>query len=53
VRNVAGIRQPVDVAVLPLIRVDDWTPENRADKVEGVRRSFSDTLRIGRRTTNE
>ena len=32
------------LAVLPLSRVDDWTPENLADKVEAVRRSFSDTL---------
>ncbi|MET0179384.1 MAG: HAD-IB family hydrolase [Novosphingobium sp.] len=34
----------VDIAVLPPIPVDDWTKENMAEKIEGVRQRFIDTL---------
>jgi len=35
----------VDVAILPAIYTDDWTPENMEENIEGVRQQFLDTLR--------
>jgi putative phosphoserine phosphatase / 1-acylglycerol-3-phosphate O-acyltransferase len=34
----------IDVAVLPPVSMDDWTPENMAAKIEEVRQSFIATL---------
>ena len=34
----------VDVAVLPPIYTDDWSPDNMDEQVEGVRQQFIDVL---------
>jgi putative phosphoserine phosphatase/1-acylglycerol-3-phosphate O-acyltransferase len=34
----------VDVAVLPPVRVDDWTPRDLDRRIAAVRQAFVDTL---------
>ncbi|MFD1613225.1 HAD-IB family hydrolase [Sphingomonas tabacisoli] len=44
-RNGAALRPgTVDVAVLPPIPVDDWTPRTMSQKIEEVRQLYTDTL---------